>query len=268
MTQQEPKPFDYEAVTWGGGDTISASRLDFLDQGLHLRHALKALAGCKGKILEVGCGSGRFIASVARARPDLEAHGCDLSETAVAVAAKRSEIRAAVASADALPYAEQSFAAVLMVDVLEHLPDPLAALREARRVMQPGGVFHLVFPCEGHPLTLHGRVDAIAGWKRAYAGHIQRWDLPTLRNMLADAGLRIDWERYSYHPLGQVYDTFVFGAMARGVDMHKNRQAFVESDKPSLVKWVRKAVSAALFAESTLLSRVPIGMTVHLAAHG
>ncbi|HLM27169.1 MAG TPA: methyltransferase domain-containing protein [Thermoleophilaceae bacterium] len=49
-------------------------------------------------------------------------------------------------SADALPLQDEEFDAVLMTQVLEHLPQPLEALQEARRVLRPGGRAYLTVP--------------------------------------------------------------------------------------------------------------------------
>ena len=62
-----PVEFDYEAVTWAGGPLIQPAARDFLDHSLHLRYVLDAMAGLHGRAIEIGCGSGRFIASVAAA---------------------------------------------------------------------------------------------------------------------------------------------------------------------------------------------------------
>ena len=262
--------FDYEKVTWGGGEVVSPTAADFLDHSLHLRYALEALKNVHGKVTEIGCGSARFIASVKAARPDLDTYGCDLSKAALEVAKQHhSRVHFDDAPAEKLPYGAGTFGAALMIDVLEHLEATGPGLAEVRRILEPGGVFHLVFPCEGHPLTLHGRFKPLANLKRKFAGHIQQISPTALRRLLIDAGFTIDTWKYSYHPLGQLYDLAVFGSMGLGFDTHGARHRHVESNKGgfSALKLARKAVSQALYWESRLLSKVPLGMTVHVTAH-
>lgn len=259
-----PETFDYEAVTWGGGELVSSQRKDFLDHSLHLRYALDALRGVTGPVVEVGCGSGRFIASVAAERRDLVTHGCDLSRNALKEAKRHATTHFIAASANELPYATGSFGGVLMIDVLEHLDSMDVALSEVRRILAPGGPFHLVFPCEGFRRTLHGRSKVLRGLKRKHAGHIQQIEPEQLFEVLDRAGLKRDDVRYSYHPLGQLYDLAVFGAMGLGLDMHGTRRTQVEASGWSPLKLVRAGVSRLLHFESALLSRVPLGMTVHV----
>jgi SAM-dependent methyltransferase len=261
-----PEAFDYEAVIWGGGGVINPQASDFLDHSLHLRWCLDGLRSVSGKVSEIGCGSGRFIASVQAARPDLECYGVDLSEKAIAEARQRPEVKFAVGPAEKLPYATGELSAALMIDVLEHLPDMQAGLAELRRVVRPGGVFHLVFPCEAHPATLVGRLRWLRRLKERHAGHVQALRPMALFTLLHEQGFeRLD-TRYSYHPLGQVYDMAVFSALGLGVDMHKHRQAKVEQAGGGLTRSIRRGVSRLLFAESSLLSRIPLGMTVHVTA--
>jgi SAM-dependent methyltransferase len=259
--------FNYENVIWGGGDVIRADAADFLDHSLHLRWALDALSGVKGAVVEVGCGVGRFIASVQAARPDLRCSGIDLSQTAIAQArARGSTVAFEVASADALPFDDASVSAVLMIDVLEHLPSMEAGLRETLRVLAPGGVFHLVFPCEGHPLTLVGRLGFLRGFKAKHAGHLHALSPWGLFRLVDAAGLKRTDVQYSYFALGQLYDAAVFTALGFGVDMHQHRHTQVESSGETAVKRVRGLISRVLHTESKWFSRVPLGMTAHLTA--
>lgn len=257
--------FDYEATTWGGGGVVAPNRPDFLDHSLHLTWALEALSDVKGHVLEVGCGSARFIASVAAARPDLITHGSDLSRAAVAEArAHHHATHMTLGSAERLPYRTASLDAVLMIDVLEHLPSMELGLAEVRRVLKPGAPFHLVFPCEAHPATLHGHSSVLRGLKRRFAGHIQQRTPVELTAALTGQGLAPFRTRSSYHVLGQLYDLAVFGAMGLGLDMHGTRRSHIEQGGGSALKWVRKLVSGALYVEARALSRLPIGMTVHV----
>ena len=109
-----------------------------------------------GAMLDLGCWVG-FLLAEARDR-GWETLGVEPSEFASAYARDRlglEVLRAGLLEAD-LP--ERSFDAVVMGDVIEHLPDPAAALDRIAALLRPGGVVHLALPDAGSPSR--------AGWVR------------------------------------------------------------------------------------------------------
>ena len=93
------------------------------------------------RVLDVACGTGVLTREVAgRAGPGGAVTGLDLSPEMLAVAARLSpELRWQQGSADALPFPDQSFDAVVSQFGLMFFPDPVAGLREMVRVLVPGG---------------------------------------------------------------------------------------------------------------------------------
>ena len=93
------------------------------------------------RVLDVACGTGVLTREAARrAGPGGAVTGLDLSPEMLAVAARLSpELRWQQGSADALPFPDQSFDAVVSQFGLMFFPDPVAGLREMMRVLVPGG---------------------------------------------------------------------------------------------------------------------------------
>ncbi|WP_019630236.1 methyltransferase domain-containing protein [Actinomadura atramentaria] len=97
-------------------------------------------------VLDVGCGPGTITAGIAERVAPGRVVGVDAAEAVLDEAARAARERGAtnvefaVADVHALEYADDSFDVVHAHQVLQHVPDPVGALREMRRVCRPGGV--------------------------------------------------------------------------------------------------------------------------------
>jgi ubiquinone/menaquinone biosynthesis C-methylase UbiE len=103
-----------------------------------------------GPILDAGCGSGECALELARAFPDSETVGLDLSPELVAMARDRAvesgplpNLRFEVGDAAATPFPDGQFAVVICTDVLQIVPDAVALVNELERVLAPGGRLYL-----------------------------------------------------------------------------------------------------------------------------
>lgn len=103
------------------------------------------------RVLEIGCGTGNLLLTLKRRRPDVDALGIDPDPGALRRARRKAarqnlRIRYEQAFADELPLPDDSFDRVLSSFMLHHLDegDRARALREASRVLRPGGELHVV----------------------------------------------------------------------------------------------------------------------------
>jgi ubiquinone/menaquinone biosynthesis C-methylase UbiE len=155
-----------------------------------------------GAVLDYGCGQGHYSHSLA-AR-GWQVVGIDMSSDRVEEAAKRAadigltewcRFVTQPASGEPLPFDDASFDNVFASEVIEHVPDPLGWIREIKRVLRAGGVFHLTTPngisyrhvTKNLLWHLRGghqrRATVIESWPR-YApgkeGHIVTYEFETL----------------------------------------------------------------------------------------
>jgi ubiquinone/menaquinone biosynthesis C-methylase UbiE len=117
-----------------------------VDRALTGRLRKRALHGAHGRVLEIGIGSG---ASLPYYPPGVRITGVDLSPVSLEYARRLArELRLAATlvegDAQALPFADDSFDTCVSQLTLCTIPDPLAALRELRRVCRPGGLVLLM----------------------------------------------------------------------------------------------------------------------------
>ncbi|HVQ09217.1 MAG TPA: class I SAM-dependent methyltransferase [Allosphingosinicella sp.] len=110
------------------------------------------------RILETAAGTGIVTEALARALPDAEIVATDLNQAMLDVAAGRvraPQVTFRQADAQSLPFADAGFNLVLSQFGVMFFPDRVAAYREARRVLRPGGrfLFNVWDRIEANPVT-------------------------------------------------------------------------------------------------------------------
>jgi SAM-dependent methyltransferase len=216
------------------------------------------------RILDAGCGTGGNLAWLTRTWG--RAWGVDLSPLATAYCRRRGLTRVSRASVLELPYAGGTFDLVTSFDVIYHLgvADDVAALREMRRVLRPGGALFVRVPAlerlqSHHDVAVHTR---------------QRYTAPELRRKAEQAGLRV--ERASYantvllplavaSRLGGRLRTALAGP--RQMDS-KGGEEVARSDVRPAPALLNALFGAVLGLEAALLTRVdlPIGLSAFVVA--
>jgi dolichyl-phosphate beta-glucosyltransferase len=129
-----------------------------------------------GWLADVGAGSGG-VTSMLGWDPD-QLMVVEGNEQLVEQAHHRHGLYGIQASVDILPLAEHSVDVLCLLDVLEHLADPVAALREAGRVLRPTG--RLVINVPAHEWLWSDSDE--------FLGHVRRYTRPALRGELTAAG--------------------------------------------------------------------------------
>ena len=152
--------------------------LDALDRWLY-----EEVASYLGpRVLEIGCGHGNF----ARQLKDRELYiGTDVCEDSVETVRRigrgRANVRAFVADATAVSFRELSafrVQTVFSLNVFEHIDDHVAAFRNTREILEPGG--HLVLVVPAHQ-WLYGSMDESIG-------HYRRYSKASMLSLFAETG--------------------------------------------------------------------------------
>ncbi len=152
------------------------------------------------RILEIACGRGGFTKLLA-SRAAI-AFGADFSTAALRIAREKAmqnggnccSIALTQADARNLPFADRSFDIIISCETIEHLPDPLSALKEMARVCRTGGHLFLTTPNYFNAMGLY-YIYAHLRHRKATPGTDQPLDrvflFPMIRQMLKRAGWKV-----------------------------------------------------------------------------
>ena len=127
----------------------------------HLRR-LRARATGPLRLLDLGCGVGNTLRALGGR--DV-AFGVEYSTVALAVARRRGIDRVVAGDGLCLPFPSRAFDAVIALEVVEHFADDTGVLREAFRVLRPGGVLVASVPAF---MALWRSHDELYGHHRRY----------------------------------------------------------------------------------------------------
>jgi SAM-dependent methyltransferase len=199
-------------------------------------------------VLDFGCGTGAFL-------PFLQRYGSvsavDGDEAAVAFCHQRghAEVRH-VAPGEPLPFADASLDLVTALDVVEHIADDVAALRELRRVLRPGGLLLVAVPAF---MFLWGDQDEISH-------HFRRYTAASLRRSLQGAGFAVEHSSY--------FNTWLFAPIAalRVARRAIRRPSAQHTDFDIGPAWLNGVLSRLLASEAGAVSRARLPFGVSLLA--
>lgn len=143
-------------------------------------------AHARGRLLEVGFGNGARLLRLRQLGWEVE--GVEIDESAVARARDAHGLSVRTWQGGEIPFPPDSFEAVIMAHVLEHLPSPVETLRDVARVLKPGGRLVVTTP------------NSSSLWARVFGPHYLHLDPPrhqvvfnptNLRAATVRAGLRV-----------------------------------------------------------------------------
>jgi SAM-dependent methyltransferase len=206
---------------------------------------LRRFAPAAGLVVEGGVGSARNLVEFQRLGYDVE--GYDVLPDAVAMAQSRGLSGVTVADLHE-PWRQPAsgVAAVVMLDVLEHMADPVRVLKNAAEVLQPDGAVILTVPAYQ---WLFGRWDEILG-------HYRRYTRRELRAHAAEAGLATVWCQH--------WNAFTLApaVVKRTVERLVPRREAAEF--PRVPGWLNRTLLGCAAMERALLLRagLPLGLSI------
>lgn len=174
-----------------------------------------------GRMLDLGCGDG-IVLHLAR-QDGWQVHGVELFPEQVVLVRETLGLDVEVSDIAGFRGAPGSWDVVLLTHVLEHLPDPVGALRKIRELLAPDGIGVLEFP---NIDALDGKLRrALRRWhlhRHRYRpdyvpGHVQEFSRASFAFAASQAGLVLaHWETYAVNPLKYfVYRFLPLGNKAR-----------------------------------------------------
>ncbi|GMV42778.1 MAG: hypothetical protein AMXMBFR64_44940 [Myxococcales bacterium] len=213
--------------------------------------AERELRGRAARVLDVGCGTGATLAALARVvGAEGDVRGVEPDAGALEFCARRGLSGVVQGRAEALPFDDGSFDLVLALDVIEHIEDDAAAVRELARVTRPGGAVLVTVPA--HPLLWSRHDEALH--------HVRRYRRGELVRVLRGAGLRIETLSWYNTALLPVVAAVRLGQ--RAIAGLGGAKGVPRSDVSLPPRPVNAALGALLGAERHLIGRLPFGVSL------
>lgn len=165
---------------------------------------------CHGNVLDIGCGEGTFTYHLTKLSKVKKVTGIDISKTAISQAKEKyPEIEFEIASAATLPFSEESFDFIAMVELAEHIIDTEQMFKEANRVLKPEGAI-LITTTDFN--LLKRIIIATFFWEKYFYPtnpHVRFFTKSTLKDILNKTGFKVVRYNWNGHylclmPKGQI----------------------------------------------------------------
>jgi SAM-dependent methyltransferase len=167
-----------------------------LRHGLHLLYpyafAPRVLAK-RLRVLDVGCGGGRYVGLLKAAHPDLEICGVEPYREAAELARRATDCDVRATDLENAGWPDGYFDAVCFWDVFEHLERPDRIIREVSRILAPGGFVYFLIP---NFASWESRTFGGHWWMLLFPQHLYHYTPDSLSEVCRSAGLEV--ERLSF----------------------------------------------------------------------
>jgi SAM-dependent methyltransferase len=237
-------------------EEFESTSKDFIFRSI-LRELERRL-GRTGRLLDVGAHAGRFLHLAKHAGWDVE--GIELNPRTAAYAAVRTGVAVHRINAHALADSGRRYEAVVLTDVLEHIPQPIDLLATLARLTVPDGIIAVKVPC-GPSQALKEHVLAAVSSHRATLAdnlvHVNHFSPPSLKMALERAGFTATI-RTAAPELRPLRSSPSADAVARDEGAHRFSGAAFASN----------AVRLATYALARLPGAVSTPAALHLQAFG
>lgn len=200
-------------------------------------------SGSGRRFVDIGCGGGGFVETLKRYG---FAIGVDASPEAVDFARRRGVDVRQGRLPDQVQLADESFAVVTMLDVVEHIDDEQATLGTAFRLLHPGGHLMITVPAYDFLWSYH---DTINGHKRRYTRN-------RLRQVLEESGLMV--KKISY------FNTILFPPIAAIRLLRRFVGDGAQADSPLVPRLANRLLTGLFAAERWVLrwGSLPFGVSI------
>lgn len=177
-------------------ETVRAENSNIRDFRHGLDEIEKYCAG--GKLLDVGCAIGVFLAMAKHRGWDVV--GVDVSPFASSYAREKLGVNAIAGELEDAGFPDRHFDVITLWDVIEHFPDPIATLREIRRILKDDGVLFVNTPNEQSLLKVLARFFYLASagrftypvHKMYHEWHLSYFTAQSLTTVLARSGFKLE----------------------------------------------------------------------------
>lgn len=183
----------------------------------NLHHSITAVTqrAQPGRLLDVGCATGNYLAEMRKL--GWEVTGVELQEDAAYYARHRFDLEVFTGDLLQSQFPAHAFDTITMWDVLEHIHDPVATLKELNRILKPGGWLVFSIP------------DPESTWTRRFGPAWIGYDAPrhlylfygdNLRRLLTKTGFHfVESEHFlaTYHTWVASFHTWLNARLANGL---------------------------------------------------
>jgi 2-polyprenyl-3-methyl-5-hydroxy-6-metoxy-1,4-benzoquinol methylase len=135
---------NHQNVDLGSPDIYTRARNDLTERNLHWLRALLKYRLPPARVLELGCAHGSFVALLRQVGYD--AGGVEMSPWVVDFGRKTFDVPILIGPIEALEIPLASFDAIVLMDVLEHLPNPVETMKHCLRLLKPDGFLLIQTP--------------------------------------------------------------------------------------------------------------------------